>query len=95
MPGHPVENIRLSNIQLRFRGGMTRQVSLDYPELGTKYPEPAKFLGTCPAYGLFAHHVRGLELNNVTIKVDKPDSRPCVITMDVEDCVFTNVTTPE
>ncbi len=95
MPGHPVENIRLSNIQLRFRGGMTRQVSLDYPELGTKYPEPAKFLGTCPAYGLFARHVRGLELNNVTIKVDKPDSRPCVITKDVEDCVFTNVTTPE
>ena len=95
MPGHPVENIHLSDIHLRYRGGMTRQVSTDYPELGTSYPEVAKFLGTCPAYGLFARHVRGLYVSDVTIRLDQPDSRPCIITSDVEDLHLHRVDTPE
>ena len=95
MPGHPVENIRLSNISLRFRGGVTRKVSADYPELGTKYPEPAKFLGTCPAYGLFARHVKGLVLNDVNFMLDNPDSRPCILTDDVEEVRMREVRTPE
>ena len=95
MPGHPIENIRLSNIQLRYRGGMQRQVSADYPELGTKYPEIAKFLGTCPAYGLFARHVKGLHLSNITIKLDQPDSRPCLLTPDVEDLHIDHLDTPD
>ena len=95
MPGYPIENIRLSNIQLRYRGGMKRQVSQDYPELGTKYPEIAKFLGTCPAYGLFARHVKGLHLSNITIRLDQPDSRPCILTPDVEDLHIDHLDTPE
>ena len=95
MPGHPVENIRLSNISLRFRGGVARKVSTDYPELGTKYPEPAKFLGTCPAYGLFARHIKGLVLSDVTFMLDNPDSRPCILTDDVEDVRMRDVRTPE
>ena len=95
MPGYPIENVRLSNILLRYRGGMTRQVDRNYPELGTKYPEPAKFLGTCPAYGLFARHVKGLQLCNVTIMLENADSRPCIITDDVEDMLFVNVITPD
>ena len=95
MPGHPIENVRLSNISLRYRGGMTRQVNPNYPELGTKYPEPAKFLGTCPAYGLFARHVKGLQLCNVTMMLENADSRPSIITDDVEDLLFINVITPD
>lgn len=95
MPGHPVENIRLSNISLRFRGGVSRKVDPDYPELGTKYPEPAKFLGTCPAYGLFARHVKGLTLSNVDFMLEQPDVRPCVITTDVEGLHVRDVKTPD
>ena len=95
MPGYPIENIRLSNIQIRYRGGVQRQVPVDYPELGTKYPEPAKFLGTCPAYGLFARHVRGLQLSHVTFMPDQPDSRPSIITTDVEGLVMDHVDTPD
>lgn len=95
MPGHPVENIRLSNISLRFRGGVQREVSADYPELGTKYPEPAKFLGTSPAYGLFARHVKGLVLSDVTFMLDNPDNRPCILTDDVENMRMRDVRTPE
>ncbi len=95
MPGHPIENVRLSNIFLDYRGGISRNVSTDYPELGTKYPEIAKFLGTCPAYGLYARHVRGLQLSGITISLQQPDSRPCIITTDVEDLRTDQVRTPE
>ena len=94
MEGHPIENVRLSNILLRFRGG-GKKVDENYPELEEKYPEVAKFLGTCPAYGLFARHVRGLQLSDVTFILQQPDERPCIITNDVEDLRMRNVRTPE
>ena len=95
MKGHPVENIRLSNIQIRYRGGVTQTVADDYPELGNKYPEPGKFLGMCPAYALYARHVRGLQLRDVTFMLDNPDSRKAIITDDVEDLMMENVQTPK
>ena len=95
MAGHPIEDIYLNNIQIRYRGGMQRDVPVDYPELGTQYPEPAKFLGTCPAYGLFARHVRGLHLSHITMKLDQPDSRRSIIVDDVEDLVADHVDTPD
>ena len=95
MPGHPVENIRLTNLQLRYRGGVTDKVPEDYPELEKKYPEPAKFLGMSPAYGLFARHVDGLQLRDVTMKLDQPDSRPAIITSDVNGLKMENVQTAE
>ena len=91
MPGHPIKNVRLSNIQLRYRGGMKQQPQRDYPELGTKYPEIAKFLGTCPAYGIFARHVDGLQLRDITIQLMAPDVRPCIITGDVKNLKMENV----
>jgi len=83
MKGCPIENVSLSNISIRYRGGMTTAPSRDYPELGTKYPEIAKFLGSCPAYGLFARHVRGLRMENVKFYLDREDARPEIITDDV------------
>ena len=91
MQGTPIENVRLSNIQIRYRGGVTENIPSEYPELGTKYPEPGKFLGLCPAYGLFARHVRGLQLLNVTFHLDQPDARPAIITDDVEGMKMENV----
>ena len=94
MPGHPIENVRLSNIQIRYRGGQQTQPPVDYPELGKKYPEIAKFLGICPAYGLFARHVEGLDLSHVTFKLDKNDVRPAIILDDVKGYRFCNVDYP-
>ena len=91
MSGTPIENVRLTNILIRYRGGVTENIPNDYPELGTKYPEPGKFLGICPAYGLYARHVRGLQLQNVTFLLNQPDARPAIITDDVEDMKMENV----
>lgn len=85
MKGTPIENVSLSNITIRYRGGMSKQPDMNYPELGTKYPEIAKFLGTCPAYGLYARHVKGLRMHNIRFFLEAPDCRPAVIYQDVQD----------
>ena len=91
MPGEPLRNISLSNIQLQFRGGCKAELAKkDYREQGKNYPEP-KFAKETPAYGLFARHVEGLEVNNVTFRTIKPDYRPAVMLVDVKDADITDL----
>ena len=59
----------------------------DVPERPRAYPEPSMF-GLLPASALFARHVRGLTLRNVTVTFTTPDERPPVLLDDV-----TNLTT--
>ncbi|HEX7652022.1 MAG TPA: right-handed parallel beta-helix repeat-containing protein, partial [Verrucomicrobiae bacterium] len=83
LPEQPVENIRLSNIHLTSKGGGTTNDAAKVPaELGTGYPEPSK-LGTLPAYGVYARHVKNLELANVTLDFEQPDQRPAASFDDV------------
>ena len=85
MPEVPIQNISLNNIYIQYRGGGTlEQANRDYPELGTKYPEPGKFLGPTPSYGLFARHIEGLHLDNVRFSLLKPDARQAKILIDVK-----------
>lgn len=86
MPGHPLRDIRLSNIYCQYRGGgAAYPKGKSYPEQGTVYPEP-KRLGSTPSYGLFARHVDGLYADGVRFSLLSPDARPAVITEDVTDC---------
>jgi len=81
-PEQPLEGVRLENIRLTFAGGGTKeQAALTPKELGTGYPEPK---GAMPAYGVFARHVRGLELANLTVGFDRDDFRPALICADVQ-----------
>ena len=69
IPGHPVENVTLSNIHVTFPGGGTREEAArrDLPELEDVYPEYFMF-GVLPAYGIYARHVQGLTLSNVRLE---------------------------
>ena len=94
MKDEPVRNVWLSNIRLCFRGGGTRDlVNKDYREQGTNYPEP-KFAGWTPAYGLYARHVEGLHVNDVTFRYERPDFRPAVVLDDVHGCSLRAVDAP-
>ena len=85
MPGEPLRNISLNNIQLQFRGGGQAELAKrEYREQGKNYPEP-KFAKATPAYGLFARHVDGLEVNNVTFRTMKPEFRPAMMLVDVKN----------
>jgi len=83
-PGQPIEGVRLENIRLDFKGGGTAaQASRVPPELGTGYPEPHR-IGVMPAYGVFARHVRDLELANIKLSFASEDLRPAMVCSDVD-----------
>ncbi len=84
VPGHPVEGVRLQNIRLLFKGGGTAEDAQRVPpELETGYPEPSRF-GVMPAYGLFARHVRDLEIANFRAGFETEDLRPAMVCLDVD-----------
>jgi polygalacturonase len=84
LPGHPVEGVRLENIRLTCVGGGTKADAGRVPkELGTGYPEPGR-LGTLPAYGVYARHVRDLGLANITLDFQADDFRPAIVCSDVD-----------
>ncbi len=94
MKEEPVRNIWLSNIRLYFKGGGTKGlVNKDYREQGTNYPEP-KFAGWTPAYGLYARHVEGLHVRDVTFRYERPDYRPAVVLDDVKGATLKDIDAP-
>ena len=94
MKDEPVRGVWLSNIRLYFKGGGTRDlVNKDYREQGTNYPEP-KFAGWTPAYGLYARHVEGLHVSDVTFRYERPDYRPAVVLDDVRQCTLRAIDAP-
>ena len=52
------------------------------PEMPREYPEPSLF-GVLPAYGLYARHVRGLTIRDVSFTTALEDGRPAVVLDDV------------
>ncbi|MBV8857826.1 MAG: glycoside hydrolase family 28 protein [Acidobacteria bacterium] len=91
LPGHPVEDVRLSDIRILYRGGGTRaQAALEPPERETNYPEPSMF-GELPAYGFFIRHARGVELSNVEVGFMSEDLRPAFHLEDVRGANFRGV----
>lgn len=91
IPGHNIEDVRLSNIRIYYQGGGTlAQAALTPPEKETNYPEPSMF-GELPAYGFFIRHVNDIELNNVEISYAKEDMRPAFVINDVNGASFFHV----
>lgn len=91
IPGHPVEDVELADIRVVYRGGGNAADAAREPqEMETAYPEPSMF-GTLPAYGLFARHVRGLRVRDVSLSFDAPEARPAVALWDVDDASFERV----
>jgi polygalacturonase len=82
LPEQPIEGVRLENIRLICKGGGTEEQAKKMPpELNTGYPEPKSVM---PAYGVFARHVRDLELANINLSVENADQRPAMICSDVD-----------
>ena len=90
LPGYPVENVRLQNIWLSYVGGGTREHALRVPpELDRGYPEPRR-IGFTPSYGVFARHVKGLELHDFRLDFESEDLRPPIVCIDVDGLEIDN-----
>ena len=83
LPGHPIENVTLSNIRISFPGGGGEaDARKQAPEKPEAYPEATMF-GVLPAYGFYCRHVTGLRFDNVDLKLERDDYRPAIVCEDV------------
>ena len=82
LPGHPVEDVWLSDITIRQQGGC-KTVPVPDDEKEKDYPE-ATMWGVLPAKGFFLRHARNITFRDVVITTDKPDQRPDYVRVDVE-----------
>lgn len=148
--GRPIENVKISNVSVEYRGGLAMEHAIEQrqlnqswayapyqgsptsqtipwlantffakneallprigwdaaanagaggwvddpyniPEMPREYPEPSLF-GILPAYGMYARHVNGLTVSNVSFKFKVEDARPAVVLDDVSTAKFTDFT---
>ena len=89
IPGHPVENLTLENIEIIYPGrgnnglaNMPVSRLTEVPEREALYPEFSMF-GELPSWGFYVRHVEGLTMNNIKISIAAPDYRPAMIFDDV------------
>jgi len=90
LPGAPVEDITLKNIEIHHPGGGDpnfARVGLDeldkVPELPSNYPEFSMFK-ELPAWGFYLRHVKNIRLENIRLVAEKKDYRPAIVMDDVE-----------
>jgi polygalacturonase len=83
LPGHPIEDVLLSNIRLVYRGGVAAARTAAVPEHEDAYPEPSMF-GTTPAYGLYVRHAKNVTARDLDFQAMSPDARPPVALVDVD-----------
>lgn len=89
LPGHPVENVVLENIEISYPGNGNDGLAIlplsrlkDVPENEKGYPEFSMF-GELPAWGFYVRHVKGLTMKNVSITARAKDYRPACVFDDV------------
>ncbi len=91
IPGIPLENITISNVNLVFEGGgKAEDAGRNIPEMEKGYPNGTMF-GNLPAYGFFIRHVKNLRLENVQLRFTEQDHRPALICEDVEGPDLTGI----
>ena len=92
--GHPVEDIKISDVFLHQGGGGDAALARRQPpeaELG--YPDP-KMFGDLPATGFFIRHARNIEMSHVEIAVEAPDVRTAFWLQDVVEADFFRLRLP-
>lgn len=88
LPGHDIEDVKLSNIRIHYNGGGTNADAVrEMPENEKSYPEPSMF-GVTPAYGFYVRHARGITFDNVEVTFGSDDARPAFVLDDVKNIDF-------
>lgn len=90
VPGMRVENVRLENVDITAPGRGNDGLAWCpawklplIPELEDAYPEYDMFR-ELPAWGLYIRHAKGIVLDRVTLRAERPDYRPALVCDDVE-----------
>jgi polygalacturonase len=94
LAGHPIEDVKLSDVHLHHVGGAPGAMAGLRPEENALGYPAATMFGDLPASGLFARHLRNLELSNVEVATAAPDPRPAFHLEDVDGADFFRVRAP-
>jgi polygalacturonase len=94
IPGHKIENVKLSNFNIVQKGGLSKGDYLatleDVDEKVKAYPQPTNW-GNLPVSGLFIRHVDGITVNNFSIDANEYDPRPIFMAHDVDGISISDV----
>lgn len=89
LPGHPVQNVELDSIDIRYEAGGSKDTAympIDslsaVPERTPDYPEFSMF-GELPAWGWFLRHATGIRFRNCSFTAVKSDYRAAIAADDV------------
>jgi len=94
IPGHLIEDVKLSDIYMQHRGGGTKETAaLEPPENETAYPEPTMF-GPMPAHGFYIRHAKNIQMNGIEIASQNEDARPAFVLNDVRGADFSRIKIP-
>jgi polygalacturonase len=92
LPGHPIEDVVLDDIQMTSAGLSTpSQADQQAPERPAAYPEYLMNGLSLPAYGLYCRHVRRLSLNRISLRTLRPDSRSAFFADDADGLEVSNL----
>jgi polygalacturonase len=88
IPGHRIEDIKISDVHIGYEGGGTKkEATITPPEKMEAYPNPNRF-GILPSYGFYLRHMKGIELSNIKLTFAKKDYRPPFALSDVSEADF-------
>lgn len=98
LPGHPVRNVRLENLEIFHPGGadpkrasVTGDMLDAVPEKAADYPEFSMF-GELPAWGIYVRHAEGIQFTNVHFGRQSADYRPAMVLDDVQQVKLAGLT---
>lgn len=85
IPGHPIVNVVLENIEISYPGGGTAaQAKNVVAEDVARYPEQF-FFGVLPSWGLYIRHANNVEFKNVKMTTRSPDAREKFVQVNVQN----------
>jgi len=94
IPGHSIEDVKISNIYVQHAGAGTKETAaINPPENEEAYPEPTMF-GATPSHGFYVRHAKNVEMSDIEIAPIKDDARSAFVLTDVQGASFSHVRIP-
>jgi hypothetical protein len=95
IPNGLIEDVSFRGINVSAAGGGTAaDAARDVPERRNSSLEPS-FMGTLPAHGLYARHVRNLSVVDCGFHTLAPDARPAIALDDVTGAIIDGLSSPK
>ena len=100
LPGYPVEDVTLENIEISYGGGARKDIAhipidaiTSVPENEANYPEFSMF-GELPSWGFYIRHAKGIKMKNVKLSYVEDDFRPALVLDDANNIDLAGVQIP-